>query len=68
MAEGRERKEWNRLSHLMALLATINRDVKKHRNPFDAKEFNPFEKQTRTTKGIRLGKGNLRILKQVFVK
>ena len=68
MAEGRERKEWNRLSHLMALLATINRDVKRHRNPFEPSEFNPFERQTRTTKGIRLSKGNLRILKQVFVK
>lgn len=43
MSEGRERVEWTRLSHLMALIANCNRDPRKTR-AFRAGDFDPFVK------------------------
>ncbi|GHT12321.1 hypothetical protein FACS1894170_06990 [Planctomycetales bacterium] len=41
MAEGKQSADWNRTSHLLALLININRDTKKSRVVKPA-ELNPF--------------------------
>ncbi|MBM4019873.1 MAG: hypothetical protein FJ288_16385 [Planctomycetes bacterium] len=64
MAEARGRDEWGRMSSLLALLANVNRDPKRTR-PFKPADFNPYE--VRRPGGVPLGKGNMRLLKQVFV-
>lgn len=40
MAEGRCRQSWAHTSAVMALIANVNRDAKKHR-PYRAEDFNP---------------------------
>jgi hypothetical protein len=42
MARGKREHDWSLASHVMALLAEINRDRKKRRRPFRAEEFNPM--------------------------
>jgi len=67
MAEARSREAWNRASAAMALLANIHRDPKKGR-AFRPSDFNPYEAAARHDAGIRLTRGNIGLLKQVFVK
>ena len=64
MAEARLETEWARASALLALIANVNRDPKKTR-AFRPDDFNPFAEK-RTT-GVTLDKGNIHILKRVFV-
>jgi len=47
MAEARQRGDWARTSSIMALIANVNRDPKKHR-PFTPADFDPFVKATVT--------------------
>lgn len=42
MVRGKREHDWSLASHVMALLAEINRDSKKRRRPFRAEEFNPM--------------------------
>ena len=42
MAKGRQRAEWERTSQMSVLIANPHRDVKKHPEPFEPWEFNPF--------------------------
>ena len=65
MAGGRGRAEWSRMSSLMALVANVNRDPKKHR-AFRPRDFNPYER--RRTEGIPLNAANMHLLKKAFVK
>jgi len=65
MAGGRGRAEWSRMSSLMALVANVNRDPKKHR-AFRPRDFNPYER--RRTEGIPLTAANMHLLKKAFVK
>ena len=65
MAEARGRAEWSRMSSLMALIANVNRDPKKHR-AFRPADFNPYER--RRTEGIPLTGANMHLLKKAFVK
>ncbi|XZE17478.1 hypothetical protein SH449x_002730 [Pirellulaceae bacterium SH449] len=41
MVRGKREHDWGLASHVMALLAEINRDRKKRRRPFRAEDFNP---------------------------
>lgn len=41
MADGRRRDEWHRASHLLTLIANVNRDPKK-RSAFKPEDFFPF--------------------------
>jgi hypothetical protein len=42
--------DWNLQSHLMALLANINRDSKVKPTPFAPDDFNPFKHQQEVEK------------------
>ena len=53
------------MSSLMALIANVNRDPKKHR-AFRPRDFNPYER--RRTEGIPLTAANMHLLKKAFVK
>jgi len=53
------------MSSLMALVANVNRDPKKHR-AFRPRDFNPYER--RRTEGIPLTAANMHLLKKAFVK
>jgi len=53
------------MSSLMALVANVNRDPKKHR-AFRPRDFNPYER--RRTEGIPLNAANMHLLKKAFVK
>lgn len=63
MSEGRGREHWAHTSALLALLANVHRDPKKHR-PFSPADFNPYaldeQKPAPKTR-------DLSILKAVFV-
>jgi len=62
MAESRSKAEWGRTASLMALLANVNRDPKKHR-PFRPSDFDPHEAQEPE---VRL-KGDIEVLIRTFV-
>jgi hypothetical protein len=62
MAESRSKAEWGRTASLMALLANVNRDPKKHR-PFRPSDFDPHEAKEPE---VRL-KGNIDLLIRTFV-
>ena len=62
MAEGRSREGWNRTASVMALLANVNRDPKKHR-PYGASDFHPYAPEDRPAPKTK----DLSILKAVFV-
>jgi hypothetical protein len=42
LAEARQRDQWLHTSSLLALLASIHRDPKKRRQPYSARDFDPF--------------------------
>ena len=62
MAEGRSRENWNRTASIMALLANVNRDPKKHR-PYGASDFHPYAPEDRPAPKTK----DLSILRAVFV-
>ncbi len=62
MAEGKSREAWNRTASVMALLANVNRDPKKHR-AYGASDFNPYGDEERPAPKTK----DLSILKAVFV-
>lgn len=64
MAEARCREAWNHTSAVMALLANIHRDPKKHR-AFRPSDFNPYETKRKT--GIPIKAKDIGLLKKVFV-
>lgn len=63
MAEARSRDEWNRTACVMALLANLNRDPKKHA-PYKPSDFHPLEHKGKQV----IGTADIGILKSVFVK
>lgn len=64
MAEGRGREHWAHTSALLALLANVHRDPKKHR-AFSPADFNPYEALER--RSVKAKTKDLSILKTVFV-
>ena len=64
MAEARLEDEWNHTSALLALLANVNRDPKKH-GPYRPEDFHPFRR--RSAAGMRITRENIGLLKQVFL-
>ena len=64
MAEARGREAWNHMSAVMALLANIHRDPKKHR-AFRPSDFNPYE--TKRGSGIPIKAKDIGLLKKVFI-
>lgn len=64
MAEGRGREHWAHTSALLALLANVHRDPKKHR-AFSPADFNPYEALERRKPTAKAK--DLSILKEVFV-
>lgn len=64
MAEARSRREWNHTSAILAMLVNVNRGKKGRRaKPSD---FNPHMRRGGLS-GSPKPKGNIRILKDVFV-
>ncbi len=63
MAEGRSREAWNHTAAVMAILANVHRDPKKH-GPYGADDFHPY--RTRGREAVPKTK-DLSILKAVFV-
>jgi len=63
MAEGRSREAWNHTAAVMAILANVHRDPKKH-GPYGAEDFHPY--RTRGREPAPKTK-DLSILKAVFV-
>ena len=62
MAEGRSRESWNHTASVMAMLANVHRDPKKHR-PYGASDFNPYAAEAQPVPKTK----DLSILKAVFV-
>lgn len=42
MAKGRQKAEWERAAMISAFVANPNRDIKKHPEPIEAWELNPY--------------------------
>ena len=67
MAEARIKDAWSRTSSLMALLANVNRDPKKHR-PFKPSDFAPAPGSGEPEK-VEVSKAEgFDVMKTVFVK
>lgn len=64
MAEGRMDAEWNHTSAILAMLANVNRDPKKH-GPYRPEDFHPLKRRTHA-QGIRITRENIGLLKSVF--
>jgi hypothetical protein len=62
MSESRSRDAWRHTAAVLALIANVNRDPRKHRR-FKPEDFNPHEQKPKT---VIKGKG-LRILRDIFV-
>lgn len=68
MAEARQRSEWARTAAIKATLININRDQKKHREPFADDLFNPYAAKARPKPKADLVTKDLSILKRMFVR
>jgi len=64
MAEARLDDEWNHTSAVLAMLANIHRDPKKH-SAYRPEHFHPFKRKTSV--GIRITRENIGLLKKVFL-
>ncbi len=64
MAEARGREAWGRTATLLALLANLHRDPKKHR-AFRPSDFNPYETKRKT--GMPIDAKNIGLLKKAFI-
>ena len=62
MAEARSKERWAHTSTVLALIANVNRDPKKH-SPFKPADFNPHAERA-----VKITTSDLSILKQVFVE
>ena len=63
MADAKRRENWSHTSHIMSLMANVNRDVKKRRRPYAARDFSPFANRPEA----KTPKTSIRLLKEVFV-
>lgn len=64
MAEARVDAEWNHTSAVLAMLANINRDPKKH-GFYRPEDFHPLKRPPKAA-GIRITRENIGLLKKVF--
>ena len=58
MGEARSKVQWSHTSAVLALLANINRDPKKHPSPFTVDQFNPHapkRSKKETIKTVTMG-------------
>lgn len=62
MAEAKSKELWAHTSTLLAMIANVNRDPKKH-GPFKPADFNPHAQRA-----VKIKTSDLSILKDVFVK
>jgi hypothetical protein len=65
MAEGRQRHNWARTSHVMALVANANRDPRKTRT-FRPSDFDPFA-ETSSHAGVVITQENVHLLRNAFL-
>ena len=66
MAEARVDAEWNHTSAVLAMLANVNRDPKKH-GPYRPEEFHPLKRRDRSH-GVPITRENVSLLKKVFIQ
>jgi hypothetical protein len=67
MAEARVDAEWNHTSAVLAMLANVNRDPKKH-GPYHPEDFHPSKRRQHSSTGIPITRSNIGLLKKVFLK
>ena len=65
---GREYAEWERLSSLLCLIANVNRDPKKRRQPFTPHDFFRRPGAKTQPRGTPLTGDMFRAMKGLFVK
>ena len=65
MADAKGREAWAHTSVLLALIANVNRDPKKHR-AFRPDDFNPYA--SRRGGRVRITTENIGLLKDAFIK
>ncbi|MBM4020482.1 MAG: hypothetical protein FJ288_19550 [Planctomycetes bacterium] len=63
MVEARSREAWAHTSAVLALVANVNRDPKKH-GPFKPSDFDPHK---RNEKDLVIPRCDIEVLKQVFI-
>jgi len=66
MTHGRLREAWNHTAAVLAMIANVNRDPKKHR-VFRPDDFNPYAGGGRWKQGTAITTDNIRILKKAFI-
>jgi len=66
--EARQRSMWAPFSSLMALIANVNRDAKRHPRPYSPADYDPFSKSIRQPRGIPITPQNIHLLKAMIPK
>ena len=66
MADGRVQDAWQRTSHLMALLANVNRDPKKSK-VFSPSDFDPFRESVNKKQVVVVTKENIGEFRKAFI-
>jgi hypothetical protein len=64
MVDSRQNNQWDHTASTLAMLAEINRDRKKRKERYTAREFHPF----RAKKKPPIEQVDLKVLKHIFVK
>ena len=62
MAEGRNRAQWAQTAEVLALIANVNRDPKKHPEPFRAVDINPYARKGSKPKPKAVSMSELRAM------
>ena len=66
MVEGARERDWETMSHLLAMLANINRNPKKRHKPYLATDFNPVVKNAKTSSTLPWNEQTRNIAKNAF--
>lgn len=66
MLDARCREHWSHTSVILALIANVNRDPKKHSQPFSPDEFNPYEQQSKA-KEEPIARVGVDMLRRLFI-
>jgi pyruvate-formate lyase-activating enzyme len=64
MVDEREDRQWYHTASIMAMIAEVHRDAKKHRKPYSAIQFHPMHRNKPVAPVEQV---DIRILKSIFV-
>jgi hypothetical protein len=67
MHVAKERSDWWHTSYLMAHIANVHRDARKHPTPYQPRAFHPYEIQQGTNSQKLHRQASMDLLKRTFI-